>query len=293
MSATFESGLDPRLNAFRPDLADIALKGKVSAKRFVPGQPLRVAAAQTSVRREPATSARLETEALHGERVKVFETTADGWVWAQLETDGYVGWILRADLAESGPEPTHRVSVPRTLVFAEPDIKSEVLAGLPLNAAVTAIDKASDRNAEYALIAPRGAIVTQHLLPLGEYQKDWVATAERLLGAPYLWGGKTLLGIDCSGLVQVALAGAGVRSPRDSDMQEKALGKPLSIASGLPPLRRGDLAFWKGHVGMMLDADRLLHANAHHMIVTIEPLAAAVERIRKALGPVTGIRRIS
>ena len=293
MSSTVESGLDPRLNAFRPDLADIALKGRVSAKRFVPGQPLRVAAAHASVRREPTPSARLETEALHGERVKVFETTADGWVWAQLETDGYVGWISRADLSELGSEPTHRVSVPRTLVFAGPDIKSAVLTGLPLGAAVTVTDKASDRNAEYALIAPRGAIVMQHLLPLGDYRKDWVATAERLIGAPYLWGGKTLLGIDCSGLVQTALTNAGVRSPRDSDMQEKALGKPLSLANGLPPLRRGDFVFWKGHVGMMLDADRLLHANAHHMTVTVEPLDAAVERIRKGLGPVTGIRRIS
>jgi cell wall-associated NlpC family hydrolase len=132
----------------------------------------------------------------------------------------------------------------------------------------------------------------QHLLPLGEYQKDWVAVAERFLGAPYLWGGKTLLGIDCSGLVQVSLASAGIASPRDSDMQEAALGEAVPLDAGLPQLRRGDLLFWKAHVGMMLDAEKLLHANAHHMAVTIEPVAATIERILRRLGPLTAVRRI-
>ena len=284
--------LDPRLHAFRPELADIALKGRVSAKRFVPGQELRVAGAQASVRREPSEAARLETEALRGELVKVFETTADGWVWAQLETDRYVGWIPRSELSESGPEPTHRISVPRTLVFAKPDIKSGALFGLPLGAAVAVVGNAADHNAEYALVTPHGAIVTQHLCPIDEHEADWVAVVERFLGAPYLWGGKTMLGIDCSGVVQVSLASAGIASPRDSDMQEQTLGKSLPLDAGLPQLRRGDLLFWKGHVGTMLDADRLLHANAHHMAVTIEPVVAAVERILRRLGPLTAVRRI-
>lgn len=283
--------LDPRLNAFRPELADIALKGRVSAKRFVPGQELRVEVSQASVRRAPSTSARLETEALHGELVKVFETTADGWVWAQLETDRYVGWIRRSNLAAGGPEPTHRVSVPRTLVFVAPDIKSEVLSGLPRGATVAITGTAEDRNAEYALIAPRGAIVTQHLRPLGEHQTDWVGVAESFLGAPYLWGGKTMLGIDCSGLVQVSLAAAGIASPRDSDMQEAALGEALHIDAGLPPLQRGDLVFWKGHVAIMTDERTLVHANGHTMLVSREGLTEAIDRIGYLYGGPTGFRR--
>ena len=284
--------LDLRLHAFRPELADIGLKGRVSAKRFVPGQALRVVAAQASVRREPSEAARVQTEALHGELIKVFETTADGWVWAQLATDRYVGWILRSELSEPGPEPTHRICVPRTLVFAKPDIKSGVLFGLPLGAAVAVVGNAADHNADYALVTPHGAIVTQHLRPIGEREADWVAVAERFLGAPYLWGGKTMLGIDCSGLAQVSLASAGIACPRDSDMQEAALGESLPLDARLPQLRRGDLLFWKGHVGMMLDADRLLHANALHMAVTVEPVVAAVERILRRLGPLTAVRRI-
>jgi len=284
--------LDPRVNAFRPEIADVALKGRVKAARFVPGQALRVTAPQAPVRKAPSASARLDTEALCGEDVKVFETTSDGWVWAQLVRDDYVGWIPRAALAAPGPAPTHKVAALRTFAFSAPDIKSPPLCALPLGAKVAVIGEAEDKNASYALIAPHGAVVTQHLAALDAKEPDFVAVAERFLGVPYLWGGKTALGLDCSGLLQISLASAGISSPRDTDMQERALRENLPLGGGLPLLRRGDLVFWAGHVGIMRDATTLLHANAYHMAVASEPLATRVERLQKKGNPVTAVKRI-
>ena len=287
------TGLDARLNAFRPDLADITLKDRVEAARFVPGLPYRVTAAQAPVRSRPSADSTLLTEALCGEAVLVFERNADGWVWAQLRRDNYVGWMPADCLGESEPAPTHKVAALRTLVFSGPDIKTTPLAGLPLGAEVAVTGEAEDRNARYALVAPAGAVVRQHLAPLDARESDWTAVAERFLGTPYLWGGKTSLGIDCSGLVQVALQACGIATPRDTDMQEAALGVPLETGATEGRLRRGDLVFWKGHVGIMLDAERLLHANAFHMAVAIEPLRVAVERLSARGGVVTSIRRLA
>ena len=292
------TGLDPRRNAFRPDLADVALKGQVASQRFVGGEDLRVVAAQAPLRRAPSDQAALDTEALRGERVRVFETNTDGWSWVQLAGDGYVGWMPRAALGEGGRAPTHHVSVLRTFAFAEPDIKSPPLAALPLGAAVTVIGAAADPNARYALIEPAGAIVVQHLAPLGAPQgapawDDWTAVAELFVGTPYLWGGKTGLGVDCSGLVQIAFQMCGIVCPRDTDMQEAELGSSIPVDDGPPSLRRGDLVFWEGHVGFMRDAETLLHANAHHMAVAAEPLKTAVARLnRRGLAP-SAFRRVA
>ena len=287
------NALDPRLNAFRRDLADQALRGKVEAAKFVMGKTMRVVAAQAPVRREPSDNAHLDTEALRGELVNVFDTNAAGWAWAQLAGDRYVGWLPPDALGEPDPAPTHKVSAIRTFVFAEPDIKSPPLDALPLGARVSVVGEAEDRNARYALIAPKGAVVVQHLANIDAFESDWIAVAERFLGVPYLWGGKTGLGIDCSGLVQVALGACGIAAPRDSDMQAEAIGNALPLDGGLPPLRRGDFAFWAGHVGMMRDAETLVHANAHAMAVTVEPLADALRRIGARGLAVTHIRRIA
>ncbi len=287
------STLDPRLNAYRPELADLALKGQIAAARFVAGEDYRVVAPQAPVRRAPSDRAALDTEALLGETVRVFETNSEGWSWVQLAADRYVGWMPRATLAALGPRPTHRVSALRTFAFSEPDIKSVPLAALPLGAAVAVVGTAEDSNARYALIDPEGAVVAQHLAPLGATEPDWTAVAERFVGTPYLWGGKTVLGIDCSGLVQVALRTCGITAPRDTDMQEVDLGAALPLADDLPPLQRGDLVFWRGHVGFMRDADDLLHANAHQMAVTSEPLAAALERMARRGYRPTAVRRLS
>lgn len=285
--------LDLRVNAARPDLADIALDGRVEALRFVPGEAMQVVAPHAPLRKRPSHDARLLTEALFGEQVAVFERTPDaGWAWAQLMGDRYVGWIPCDALGHTSFESTHKVSAPRTFVFARPDIKTPPLMSLPLGARVAVKAEAADSNARYALIEPAGAVVVQHLAALEAQENDWTSVAERFIGIPYLWGGKTASGIDCSGLVQVALQACGIAAPRDTDMQENALGTPLPLANGTRGLVRGDLVFWAGHVGIMRDAAALLHANAHHMAVAMEPVAITAERLAKRGAPISSIRRI-
>lgn len=281
--------LDPRLHAHRPDLADARLRGRVEAERFVEGALAHVAMPVADLRRRPSADAPLETQALYGEAVRVFEETGEGWSWVQLESDGYVGWAPSVTLLSGAPpEPTHRISVRRTLVFPGPDIKRPPMHDLPLGARLRVRGEASDPNATYGLIAPFGAVVVQHMKPATTYDTDFAGVAEGFLGVAYLWGGKSALGIDCSGLVQVALDACGVKAPRDTDLQ-MAMGEAVSEGA---PLRRGDLVFWRGHVGIMLDAARLLHANAHHMMTAIEPLAEAVSRLEGKGVPVAAIRRL-
>ena len=278
---------DPRVTPARADLAAKHLQGKVQASRFVEGRVYEVIEPQAPLRREPRPDASLDTEALKGERVTVYDSNGEGWAWGQLAADGYVGWLPDNALAPPGAAPTHKVTALRTLVFPGPSIKLPPLEALPLGARL-AIARIEDRMA----VTPSGAYVpAAHLAPLDRNETDFVAVAERFLGTPYLWGGKTALGLDCSGLVQVALTACGVACPRDSDMQEQALG--TAVAADLPALRRGDLIFWKGHVAIVRDRDALLHANAHHMAVAIEPIAEALTRIRNAGSEISSIRRIA
>jgi cell wall-associated NlpC family hydrolase len=283
--------LDPRLHAYRPDLADAALKGRVEATRFVSGKAMRVATPLAPVRREPSHSAPLDTEALRGEQVIVFETNPNGWTWGQLASDRYVGWIPSDALTQPGLEPTHKVSATRTFVFPRPNIKAPPLSALPLGSQVSVVGEAEDRNAKYFLIKPEGAIVAQHLMPMDHAESDWTAVAERFLGVPYLWGGKSSLGIDCSGLVQVALGACGIPTPRDSDMQATAIGQDLSLTAGLPALRRGDVVFWPGHVAIMRDAATVVHATGHRLQVVFEPLSELLERQLRRNIDVSAIRR--
>jgi cell wall-associated NlpC family hydrolase len=276
--------LDPRLNPFRPEIAAKHLQGQVAAKRFVEGVRHQVIEPIADVRRSPAHEATLDTQALLGERVIIYETTDEGWAWGQLETDGYVGWLSANALGPSGPAPTHKVAVPRTLGFPGPDIKLPPMTALPMGATLTIVRQ----DERFAADALGWHYPATHLVQIKAKQPDFVAVAETMLGAPYLWGGKTVLGIDCSGLVQVALQAAGIACLRDSYMQELALGKLSSRGE----LRRGDLVFWKGHVAIARDADTLIHANAHHMMVAIEPTAAAVSRIKAAGSEVSSVKRI-
>ena len=236
------------------------------------------------VRRAPAPDAVLDTQALMGDHVTVYETTDEGWAWGQLESDGYVGWLSMNALGTPGAAATHKVAVPRTLAFPAADIKQQPITGLPMGAAL-AIVRQDER---FAITANGWHLPSVHLAPIKAKESDFVAVAEMFLGTPYLWGGKTSLGLDCSGLVQVALQAAGIACPRDSDMQELALGVPSTLTS----LRRGDLVFWKGHVAIARDAETLLHANAHHMRVALEPANAAITRIQAAGSAVTSVKRL-
>jgi cell wall-associated NlpC family hydrolase len=277
--------LDPRINPFRPEIAAKYLQGQVEAARFVEGARYEVVEPIAGLCRTPSHEARLDTQALLGERVIVYETTDEGWAWGQLETDGYVGWLSANALGKAGRAATHKVSALRTLGFPGPDIKLPPAVALPMGAAV-AIVRQDER---FAVTANGWHLPVAHLAPIKAKQPDFVAVAEEFLNTPYLWGGKTSLGLDCSGLVQVSLQAAGIACPRDSDMQELALGK----VSSLGELRRGDLVFWKDHVAIARDGETLLHANAHHMAVAIEPAADAIARITAAGGDVTSVKRIS
>ena len=278
---------DPRTTPARADLAAKHLEGKVTAACFVEGHVYEVIEPQAPLRREPRPDAPLETEALKGERVTIYDANGEGWAWGQLAADGYVGWLPDNALAPAGAAPTHKVTALRTLAFPGPSIKLPPLEALPLGARL-AIARIEDRMA----VTQSGAYVpATHLAPLDRNETDFVTVAERFLGAPYLWGGKTALGLDCSGLVQVALTACGVSCPRDSDMQEAALG--AAVSADPSTLKRGDLIFWKGHVAIVRGPDSLLHANAHHMAVAIEPIADAVMRIRGGGNDVTSARRIT
>ena len=223
-----------------------------------------------------------------GERVMVYETTEEGWAWGQLEADGYVGFLPTGALRDPGSGPTHKVAALRTLVFPGPNIKLPPVASLALGCRLAV----ARSEPPFAVTASGGYVPAGHLVPLDSNETDFVAVAERFLGAPYLWGGKTNLGLDCSGLVQIALAACGAPCPRDSDMQEHALGTLIAPSPDMSMLRRGDLLFWKGHVAIVRGPATLIHANAHHMAVVSEPIAEAIARIRAAGSEPTSARRL-
>jgi cell wall-associated NlpC family hydrolase len=269
---------DPRTALMRPDLADALLEGLVRAERFAPAIAHGCAAPVTAIRRAPDDRAEQLDQLLFGETFRVLET-GRGWGWGQAARDGYVGHVRLADLKPAPPAPTHRVSALRAYAFSRPDIKAAPVGLYSLNA-LAAVE---DETGRFLKVAGSGWFVREQLAPIGQMEADPAAVAQRFLGAPYQWGGRESLGLDCSGLVQQALYACGRACPRDSDMQA-LIGHPVVSAD----LARGDLVFWRGHVGMMLDEARLIHANAHHMQVAIEPLAQAVARI----GEPIALRRV-
>lgn len=274
---------DPRLTPARPDLAAAHLRAQVEAPRYVEGRAARVVVANSALQRRPEAGAPWETEALYGEAVTVYDER-DGYAWVQLERDGYVGY-LAADALGAPVEPTHRVRALRTHGYPGASIKLPHVLALPFGARVRVTEEAGD----FLIDAQGRHFWARHLAPVGTVEPDFVTVAQMFLNAPYLWGGRSALGIDCSGLTQTGLTATGVAAPRDSDMLEK-LGSALPADAAL---KRGDLVFWKGHVGVMSDADLLLHANGHHMGVVCEPLATARARIAGGGGgEVTSIRRL-
>ncbi len=258
--------LDRRLHAFRPDLADAALEGRVEAARFEQGVPALVAVPVAALRPRPDRTSGIDTELLLGEEVRVFDRT-EGWAWVQASADGYVGYVDEEALGPAAPAATHHVVVPRTFLYPGPDLRFPHRAALSMGSRITVVGEAETRGTRYLLLAEGAAVVAGHCLPIGTWASDdYVAIAARFLETPYLWGGRSGFGIDCSGLVQLALQMTGRTAPRDSDMQAAGLGREIARED----LQRGDLVFWKGHAGSMEDEKTLLHANGHTMTVARE-----------------------
>jgi cell wall-associated NlpC family hydrolase len=277
------SAPDRRLTLIRDGLADVRLEGLVSAERFATAAPMQASAPIASIRKAPAPDAEQEDQLAFGERFDVlFEV--DGFAFGQARRDGYVGYVTSDALSAPLLAPTHRVSAIRTYGFSEPDIKSAIVGLYSLNALVTV----EAREGRFVRGARSGWFIEAHLTPVGRGESDYVAVAQRFLGAPYQWGGRESLGLDCSALIQQSLAACNRACPRDTDLQRGFF--PEIDAS---ERRRGGLVFWKGHVAILLDPDTILHANAHHMATAIEPLAQAIARIEAAgVGAPLGYRRV-
>jgi cell wall-associated NlpC family hydrolase len=279
--------LDPRLHAYRSDLADAALSGKVEAQRFVEPRMTQVIEPVVTLHKAPRFDAIQLTQALFGEQVKLFHEV-EGWAWVQLAKDGYVGYVNGNALSPHVVAPTHRVAVPSTFMYPDANLKTLPALPLTLNAQV----KVTAENGAYSQLLNGRFVFTAHLRHITDVETDFVAVAEMFRHVPYYWGGKSVQGLDCSGLVQLSLEACGRPALRDSDMQERTLGERLMV-NDLDSLKRGDLVFWDGHVGIMTDERTLLHANGHHMMVVAEPLKDAVDRISARYGQLTSVRRFA
>lgn len=274
--------MDRRLTPANGRVAAVQLRGRVAADRYVKGEARRITVPVADLLHEP--HGRRERQLLLGDAVTVYERRG-GWAFVQSAKDGYVGYLRVAEYDER-MAPTHWVTAAATHLYPEPDMKRSERGRLPFGARLRVLGEATPRFVE----TEDGFVPRAHLAPEGWRFRDPVAVAALFLGTPYLWGGNSRDGIDCSGLVQTACHACGLACPADSDQQAAMAGQPLLDAA---PLQRGDLVFWKGHVAMVVTHNRLIHANAHHMAVACEPQDEAEARIlAQGDGPVLLRRRL-
>ncbi|WP_296015741.1 NlpC/P60 family protein [uncultured Agrobacterium sp.] len=278
--------LDRRLNVIRPDLADAKLEGRVQAERFITGEPAQVALPVVGLRPKPEMVSGIDTELLMGEAIRVFDR-ADGWAFVQAEADGYVGYMPQVAVG-AVKAATHTVIAPRTFLYPAAELRKPPVAAFSMGSRLTFVGEEETRGTRYLMTAKGEGVIAAHCLPVDRFVcDDYVSVALRFLETPYLWGGRSGFGIDCSGLVQLSMAMTGKFALRDTDMQVKSLGTEIEREE----LRRGDLVFWKGHVGIMEDETTLLHANGHTMNVARENLDEAIQRIGWLYDRPTAYRR--
>ncbi len=267
---------DPRLHPWRDDLAAAHLQGEVDAPRFVTGKEEQIIASASALRARPDEDAPQDSQLLYGEGFCVYEVK-DGWAWGQSLQDDYVGYVMADDIGE-WRTPTHKVAALRSFIYNAADIKTPPRMGVSMGAILCVADIDDD----FARLQDGGFIYAPHIVPIDAYESDHIEVARRFIGAPYLWGGRESSGLDCSALVQLALAACGHAPPRDSDMQQARLGREVKT----PEV--GDIVFWQGHVGFLSAPNVLLHANAFHMATVEEDFDTACARI----GTVSAIKRL-
>lgn len=289
------STLDRRLHAYREDIADERLKDRVGAAAYVAGQDFVVCTPTAPIHRSPDVTSTMETQALMGEGFTVFDESGD-WCWGQLESDNYVGYMPTASLISKGNAVTAdmQVFVQRSFIYPKAELRDPPLMQLSMGARLRATGHAQTRGTQYRLVTlpdgREGAVIARHVQALDRREDDWVSFAEQFLHVPYLWGGRSSIGLDCSALVQIARQITGKSTLRDSDMQGK-MGRELELTPGFSGLQRGDLIFWPGHVAIMLDETRIIHTNGFHMATAIEPLAEAEARIAAHYGKISHAMR--
>ena len=273
---------DPRITPWRDGIAARGLEGLMEAEVYLDTRTMACVTAAAAIRAAPDANAEQMDQLLFGERFEVLEEEGT-WRLGQALRDGYVGYVQASDLKPIETPVTHRVAAIRTYAFAEPSIKSRAIGPYSINALVSV--KAVE--GRLAMVSGAGWITASHLAPIGTVEDDWASVAEQFLGAPYLWGGRESLGLDCSGLVQQALFACGRACPRDADQQEQ-----MGVEIAQSDFTRGDLVFWKGHVAIGLGNGQIIHANGHHMAVAIEPLMDAITRIGASGSQPTSYRRV-
>lgn len=286
--------LDKRLNLYSSKVAERSLIGQVEAEEFIDGDPFHIATVLADLKSEPNHECGLDCQIVRGENVLVF-AEKNGWAWVKSIRDNYVGWTKSSNLASGVFSPTHWVSVPRTYVYPQADMKSSRSGYLGMAAGVMVVGKTETRGTKYLILKDGNAMIADHLAPIDKFYSDYVEVAELLLRTPYLWGGSSSYGIDCSGLVQLSMRMAGIEVLRDSDMQAASIGTPFEANQDWSNIKRGDLVFWRGHVGIcqgVKDGQQyLIHANGNTMDVTSEPLDEAIKRIEFLYEKPIGFRR--